>query len=223
MKVLRIISAMVCLVGCTTNIPEEDLVNNSQLVSKPDQMNGNGANEISYNGELVFIDQKVSDDVVFDISVIEKPIEDITFRAKRIPTDLYLMSKGIPSEDLDSVRQEVEGEQLFYFEFEENRKLDLVEKYFSDDLDASISYMSFTILNDFTIQNEAGKSIDCSYTLYERNFHVAPFERLIISFSGVDTSQELKLVYQDKLFGKGKMEFSFPSAEFINNNINNPS
>lgn len=181
------------------------------------------SNEIPFKGGLIYLGEEGSSDEIYTVPEITLQKNDIKFRAKRIPSELYLKNKGVSGEELAAALTEVEGEQLFYFEFEEELKQDLIKKHLEDDLDGNISYLSFGIFNDFLLVNSKGDTVISDYSLYERNFHVAPYERLLVSFSGVEQDEELQLIYNDKLFQKGKLNFHFASTQYLENNIKNPS
>ena len=52
-------------------------------------------------------------------------------------------------------------------------------------------------------------TIKCSGVNFERNFKVAPLQKVILFFSGISPKDKIQLVYNDKLFGKGIMKFMF--------------
>ncbi len=179
--------------------------------------------ELHYKGGIIYLDEKGEESSGLIVQEITKQQKDIKYRAKRIPSSLYLQNKGLKGEELETALSEVSGEQLFYFEFEEVLKQDLVKKYFQENTDQTIAYLSFDIYNDFKLINAKGDTIDSDYSVYERNFHLAPCERILLSFSGIDPDEEVQLVYIDRLFGRGKFDFAFASTNYINNNIKNPS
>lgn len=178
--------------------------------------------EIPFKNSIIHLNEAGPNDA-FTIQEITKQKQDIKYRAQKIPSELYLRNKGIEGEELAQALKEIDGEQLFYFEFEETEKQDLIKKYLEDDLDANISYLSFDISNDFKLIKANGDTINSTYSLHERNYHVAPFERLIVSFNGIDQNETVQLIYNDQLFGKGKFDFAFASTNYIENNIKNPS
>lgn len=175
-----------------------------------------------YEGSEILFSQTRIGDEDFIIPEIEERRGDVVFRMKKIPTDLYLLNQGVNKEELDSVLQVLKGEQLFYIEFEEGQRQDIMKKYFEGEMDAPVTYMSSQIKEDFTVKTQTGKELTTNYCLYERNFYSAPFERILINFSGIEKNETLTLTYNDNLFGKGEIEFSFPSNTYITN-INIPS
>jgi len=210
------------LFACSSDPKELNEITTNYIVETPSK-GITSPEEISYHGKLIFLDEQEGTDEVYIIPRIEEKREDITFRAKRVPMDLYLLNKGVPKEELDQELAKMEGEQLFYFEFEEFQKQDLFKKYFPASLDKSVSYLSFDIQNDFQVIDSEGKEHNCAYSVYERDFGIAPYERILIGFTGVDEEDELTLVYRDVLFQKGEMEFAFAPKKYVENNTKNPS
>ncbi len=202
---------------------ENDFMNQIPKVSVVDSND-----EMFFDGNYIILENVKSENSFgeqkeFNVMKIEKAVGDITLRAQRIPTELYLKNQGLSDSELTAALAELHEEQLFYFEFEEFENQDLMKKYFADNMDQKVSYMSFDIFQDFSLVNSKGDTITANYSLYERNFHVAPFERLIVSFSSVTEDENLKLIYNDELFGKGISEFSFPSTNYLQNNTKQPS
>ena len=202
-----------------------------QQVSYPSILSGqNHTNELFLDGNRITLEYVESEkkgsageEEIFSVQQIEQHRQDLVFRAKRIPKQLYLLNQGLTGEELELAMADLKNEQLFYFEFEESQKQDLLKKYFEKDLDAAVSYLSFEIQHDFKLINSQGDTIPAAYTLYERNFHVAPFEKLIVGFSGDDETDRVKLIYTDHLFEKGTSEFSFASSSDIKNTTKQPS
>ncbi len=215
-----------CLIACGEKTQEHDT---SELLTENDHKHqfhinyNNDPNEVPFKGGLIHLQHEHVLSNAFTIQEITKFKEDIKYRAKRIPTELYLRNKGVSEEEITEALKEVESEQLFYFEFEEKQKQDLIKKYFSESLDQDIAYLSFDIFKDFKLVNSTGDTLLSNYSIYERNFHVAPYERILLSFSGISEEEELQLIYTDKLFGKGQFNFDFASTYYLENTTKNPS
>jgi len=166
-----------------------------------------GAHKVSLNSP--------TKDHTFSVQKIEETREDITYRAKRIDTETYLLNKGVEGNELTEALKDLNNDQLFYIEFQETLKQDLIKKYFKGNKDKPVSYLAFDIQEDFKLVNSSGDTIKANYSMYERNYHVAPFERLLLNFSGISSGEALTILYKDKIFGKGDFIFEFPSDEFI--------
>lgn len=183
-------------------------------------------NEVFFGNNRIQIEEisdRFDDTKKFKIQKIQQNFGDLNFTAKRIPTALYLQNQGLQKEELTEALTQVEDEQLFYFEIEESQKQDVIKKYFSENQDQNISYLSFDIHHDFKIVNGDGDTLKANYSFYERNFHIAPYERIVVSFSGINEGEELKLIYNDHLFGKGESTYSFAPSSVLTQNTNQPS
>lgn len=220
-KIGLMFGVSILLIRCGTpssGSPESGGITNHQNYLG-DSWAGTGEPEIPFKGGVIHLEEEGS----FNIQEIAKEKGDVKFTAQRIPTELYLQNQGLNGDKLQAALTETKGEQLFYFEFEEKQRQDLLKKYYSDNMDVGVSYMSFDIAEDFYLVSESGDTISADYSLYERNFHVAPYERIILSFSGIDQKEEVRLLYHDKLFGKGNLDFAFASSLYLERNIKNPS
>ena len=185
-------------------------------IGKQGVSNKNGSKTFSYMGNEVKT-LGISEAHKSMIQEIEMSREDIKYRAIRIDTETYLKTKNLDVDEMKIALEELKDEQLFYFEFEETQKQDLLKKYFNHNMDQSVSYISFDIENDFKIVNGLKDTIQASYSIYERNFHVAPFERVLLGFNEVSSEEEVELIYKDILFKKGEMVFHFPAYNYIIN------
>ena len=136
----------------------------------------------------------------------------IAYRASEVPLHYYLAKHlGMHRpEEIDSLYQDFSGERVIVMEFEEETGKDLLLSDFTGrDYDASVRYMAFDIQEDFYVETTRGDSIPCRGVLFERNFKVAPFKRLLLHFGDINPDDKITLVYKDQLFGKGTLHFDF--------------
>jgi hypothetical protein len=213
---------LVGLYSCDSNENQENnQVDDSQMSFEPYNQKkwDTNASEFLYKGNLIQLEQEGK----YEIQAVEHQRGDVSYKAQRIPTELYLKNKGLDGEELAAAMEDTKEEQLFYFDFQESQKQDLMKKYFANDPDAGVGYMAFGVDKDFYLISTSGDTIPAAFSHYERNFHVAPYERLILSFKGVDQNEEVQLFYQDQLFGKGMLAFTFASTNYLENNFKNPS
>lgn len=139
-------------------------------------------------------------------------VDNIKFTATEVPIQYYLL-KEMGNTDLvkvDSVYEENKRERVIEFTFEGDKNADLLKEDFTKmDYQTSVKYMSFTIEKDFKAVVKGKDTITCSGVLFERNFKVAPFNKVLLFFSGIDPNDKIQLIYQDKLFQKGILKFNF--------------
>lgn len=138
--------------------------------------------------------------------------DDINFTATEVPIPFYIL-KSEGNEDLfraDSIEKVNKEERIIEFEFAQDDEKDLLEKNFTSlDYEESIKYMSFSIEKDFYVVTSKKDTIQCAGATYERNFKVAPYQKIVLFFSGIPPQDKIQLVYQDRLFKKGTLKFKF--------------
>lgn len=212
------IAMLFFVLSCGSTQPENT---NSQSVAFADGESGTGETAALYNGTPIELIEESMGDKKCVVQQIQLQKEDLVFRMKKIPTELYVSKEmpGASSDVIDSAVADLNGEQVFYFELEETMRQDLLKKYHADHFDQAVSYLSFDISNDFMILTADGDTLTPSFTMYERNFHLAPYERVLIDFVGLDENEAFELVYRDHLFGKGEVRFQFPNQQFIDANL----
>ncbi len=139
-------------------------------------------------------------------------INDINFTATEVPLQYYIV-KDVGTQNLlaaDSIYNANKRERIIEFEFlhtEEKKLLD--EKITHRNYTESIEYISFGIQHDFYAVTHKNDTIKCSGIMYERAYNVAPHERVLLFFSGIDPAEDIQLVYTDHLFGNGTLKFRF--------------
>ena len=139
-------------------------------------------------------------------------VDDIIFTATEIPIQYYLL-KDQGNQDLfniDSLYQINKRERVVEFTFEQDEEDDLLkEKFTSLNYEDGIKYLSFSIDKDFYAVTKSKDTIRCSGVQYERNFKIAPFQKILLYFSGISPEEEIQLIYNDRLFQKGIIKFKF--------------
>ena len=139
-------------------------------------------------------------------------IDDISFTSTEVPLQYYLL-KDEGTEDLfkiDSIYHANKTERIIEFTFEQMDEKDLLDEDFTSiSYENGIKYLSFEIDKDFYVVTSKKDTIKCSGVNYERNFKVAPYQKIMLFFSGIDPKEEIQLVYNDKLFKKGIIKFQF--------------
>ncbi|PKV51940.1 hypothetical protein ATE84_4040 [Aquimarina sp. MAR_2010_214] len=139
-------------------------------------------------------------------------LSDIEYKATLVPLQYYIL-KNEGNHDLhkvDSIYESLKRERIIEIEFQQEQEDDLLKSEYTNlDYESAVKYMSFTIENDFKVVTQSGDTIPCLGTTFERNFKVAPFKRLLLHFDNISPEENIKLVYQDHLFGNGILKFKF--------------
>lgn len=138
--------------------------------------------------------------------------DDIIFTAVEVPIQYYLL-KDKGSDNLfavDSLYEQNKTERIIEFTFMQDEEKDLMTPDFTGlELSESVKYLSFAIDRDFYVVNAKNDTIACSGVNYERSYKVAPYQRVLLFFSGIQPDEKIQLVYQDHLFRKGTLKFKF--------------
>lgn len=139
-------------------------------------------------------------------------VDDINFTATEVPIQYYLL-KDKGKEDLfliDSLYESNKFERVVEFTFHHDEEKDLLENKFTQmSYEDGIKYLSFKVNDDFYLVTSKNDTIKCNGVNYERNFKIAPFQKILLFFSGIDPEEKIQLVYNDKLYQKGIIKFKF--------------
>lgn len=139
-------------------------------------------------------------------------IDDIGFTAIEIPIQYYLLKdKGIDDLFLvDSLYEENKRERVIEFTFQQDEEKDLLtESFIAMNYTDAVEYMSFKIDKDFYAVTSKKDTVLCSGSVFERNYKIAPYQKVLLFFSGIDPDETIQLVYNDRLFSKGTLKFKF--------------
>jgi hypothetical protein len=144
--------------------------------------------------------------------VYTQKVEDIGFTATEVPIQYYLL-KDKGNEDLflvDSLYEENKTERVMEFVFQQDEEKDLLSKDFTGmEYTDAVKYMSFGLDKDFYVVTSKKDTIPCSGVSYERRYKIAPYQKVLLFFSGIDPNDKIQLVYNDYLFRKGTLKFKF--------------
>lgn len=148
---------------------------------------------------------------------ISQSFKDISYKATAVPIEYYILKNSTDQsvQLIDSISKKYEYERVIEFEFEHNENKDLLESEFTGlDYEKSVSYMAAAIKNDFMLVTESNDTIPCSGVHFERHFKVSPFNRILLYFGNVSPTDNIQLIYQDRLFGNGIFKFTFDEFPF---------
>lgn len=180
----------------------------------------NASTDEYFEGNLIYNEHNFSDKTkTFTIGDNHRYISNkrtqktgaIFYTATMLPVEYYIKKNlGIKNTDsLNYYKQKLKGEKVIQFEFQHKDRKDLLQSEFtSTDYKTSVEYMAFRIKNDFYAVTAKGDTIKCNGVLFERNFKLAPFKRILIYFKDTDDITSLKLIYNDNLFENGILKFN---------------
>jgi hypothetical protein len=144
--------------------------------------------------------------------VYNQLVDDINFTATEVPIQYYLLKdKGNQNLLLvDSLYEQNKTERVIEFTFHQDEEKDLLDQKFTGmGYEDGVKYLSFGLDKDFYVVNSKKDTIACSGVSYERNYKIAPYQKVLLFFSGIDPNDKIQLVYKDYLFRKGTMKFKF--------------
>ncbi|MCH2236141.1 MAG: hypothetical protein MK078_18055 [Crocinitomicaceae bacterium] len=221
MKNIALILGLIAMVGCSEQKTDE-IATNTQYIQNWEEANEReftpgSSFELLYGGELILIENEGDEEEVHSIQSVTRQEEDVLFTAKKIPTVLYLKNQGLEGERLETALTELENEQLFYFDFADELKQDILKKNFKEGYEEAVSYLAFGVENDFQLISGVD-TLKSNYAQYERTFHLAPYERVLVSFSGANFTEDFELIYNDILFNKGRIDFQFAPESLLTQN-----
>jgi len=139
-------------------------------------------------------------------------VENIAFQATEVPIQYYLLKSmgNVDLKKVDSTYDKNKTERVLEFTFQDENEEDLLQQKFTNlDYESSVKYMSFEMDKDFYVVTSKKDTIKCNGALFERTFKIAPNNKLLLFFSGIDPNEKIQLVYQDRLFKKGTLKFRF--------------
>tara|TARA_R110002072_G_scaffold287464_4_gene453160 strand:+ start:31897 stop:32496 length:600 start_codon:yes stop_codon:yes gene_type:complete len=148
---------------------------------------------------------------------ITHSFKDISYKATAVPIEYYILKNNTDQtiQAIDSISKTYENERIIEFEFEQIQSKDLLDSEFTGlDYDKSVNYMASIIKNDFLVVTESNDTIPCSGVHFERHFKVSPFNRILLYFEGIAPSENIQLIYQDRLFQQGIFKFKFNETPF---------
>lgn len=144
--------------------------------------------------------------------VYTQKIEDIGYTATEVPVQYYLL-KDLGAENLktvDSLYEQNKKERIIEFTFQQEEEKDLLAKDFTGiEYTDAVKYMSFNLDKDFYAVTSKNDTIKCSGITYERTYKIAPYQKVLLFFSGIDPNEKIQLIYNDFLFKKGTLKFKF--------------
>lgn len=144
--------------------------------------------------------------------VYNQKVDDINFKATEVPIQYYLL-KDKGNKDLfliDSLYEVNKTERIIEFTYHHDEEKDLLSQEFTGmPFEETIKYISFGLDKDFIVVTSKGDTIPCNSVNYERSYKVAPYQKVLLYFSGINPDEKIQLIYNDYLFRKGTMKFQF--------------
>jgi hypothetical protein len=137
-------------------------------------------------------------------------IGEINYKATEVPNEYYLLKNLNKEKNINAISKSLKNERVIEIEFEHSNQTDLLKKEYTNlGYKRAVEYMAFKIVKDFKVVTSSNDTIMCSGVNFERTFKVAPYKKIILYFNNIDAKENIKLIYEDYLFGNGILKFNF--------------
>jgi len=139
-------------------------------------------------------------------------IQGIAYKATEVPLQYYILrnQEDINAEEIEKIYETHDDERVIEVEFEHASEDDLLkEEYTNSSYKSAVEYLAFDIQQDFKIVADQKDTIACAGVVFERNYQLAPYKRVLLHFGGVPADSDVQLIYNDQLFGNGLIKFKF--------------
>jgi hypothetical protein len=113
---------------------------------------------------------------------------------------------------------EIDSSLQFKLTFENKAQNNFLKNNYTtgEEYNRSVMYLSYDIGADLTLVKGVD-SVKCSLFHHERTYGNTPYETLLISFaSKFDDTDQLQLIFRDRVFGFGTVKFLFKTADIRN-------
>ncbi len=153
-----------------------------------------------------------------------KEFDKVSISAKFMPNE-FRISRGFLNhtsannqEKFESQLNELRGEYVFHVRIEGKSGVHPLKiKTNTSDYFGKLQHMSTDIKEQILLVADQKDTTYCSMTHLERNYETAPFLNLVAGFKGVPQAKKsLTLVYNDKIFGIGIINYLFEADEIHN-------
>jgi hypothetical protein len=155
----------------------------------------------------------------------EKTIEELDFSIQYKPYNYIICqekrSDSIRTIDLDENVKELEGMEYYDFRIKVNNQDGELLKHklsSSDEYKKRVEYYSFKMDKDISLVDGLD-TIPCSLFHFERGFNAAPYSTFLLGFvtkRETDIEGDKTFIYEDKIFNKGIIKFSFSKNKLVN-------
>ncbi len=141
---------------------------------------------------------------------VEKTIGEFTYMFQYKPTDyvaiMDLKKDSIKKEELTSKTEEYSGLQYCNFRISTESQGELLKKNVVNESDyyGRIQYFSFDMQKEVKLIEDTD-TLDCVLFHFERVFGLAPYATFLLGFPRTENTGNKTLLYDDKIFGAGKI------------------
>lgn len=135
-----------------------------------------------------------------------KKIEEVKYSMGIVSAIEFIAKKGRNSTQNELSKLKSESVAILEFEPTEEHKNIFEAKRNSLNKDKTIEYLMGNIAKDITIE-QGGIIYNSNDLLYENSFSKQNRIRLYFFFTGIKSNEEMKIMYHDRLYGAGLINF----------------
>lgn len=148
-----------------------------------------------------------------DQSRLEQVIDDIRYTTRAVSALDYLSHIG--ESPLENDHEALKSESVFIMELSTNNGKSIKKsKELTLNDDELMKYLIGDIIKDFTVtQNE--ETYFANGTGFENSFGSDDKIRIMFYMKGIDLSKEYKVIFYDKILGKGMIRFSYMNSHLL--------
>ncbi len=146
-------------------------------------------------------------------------IGDLTYTLTHVSSEyLAIHDLGMDAtvSQIDSVKADYSAMEYFKLNIEASDFSEELLKYNLESAaqyDERVRYCSFGIANDLSM-SAGTESVKCGLNHFERSFNAAPFITVMLAFPKTNNNKEVTVTFDDHLFNKGLIRFTWTAEEF---------
>lgn len=146
-------------------------------------------------------------------------IGDLTYTLTHVsPEYLAIHDLGMDAaaKQIDSLKADYSGMDYFKLKIEAANFSEELLKYnleSASQYDERVRYCSFAIANDLTLKSN-NQTVQCGLNHFERAFNAAPFVTIMLAFPKTEIKKDVTVIFDDHLFNKGLIRFTWTAEEF---------
>jgi hypothetical protein len=149
----------------------------------------------------------------------KKELEELTFSLQSKPAEYVVcmeqQKNQIPEATLQEGLKELEGLDYYDFKIEVTSGMGELLKHnvhSTEEYNNRVSYFAFDMQKDIKMI-EGADTLDCALFHFERAYDVAPYAVFLLGFPKGKSASEKVFFYQDKVFNKGIIKFTYSPDE----------
>jgi hypothetical protein len=182
--------------------------------------NFNSVNDVAINSDALTPAALISWSEENNHQTKQQEIGELTYTLTHISPDyLAIHELGVDATpaQIDSLKKDYSEMDYFRLKIEAANHSEELLKYnlqSAEQYDDRVRYCSFNIANDLSLEADNASKVRCGLNHFERAFNAAPFITVMIAFPKTEIKNNVTVVFDDHLFNKGLIRFSWTAEAF---------